>query len=524
MALKLTCPTCTATFGLPDDQRGKKAFCPKCGQALVVTGAGVAKRGEGHGVDRPTARGFPWLLLLLALLLLLPGALVVYLVTRSHPESKKQVVAKKDDEPKRNSDNGRDHVPVDPEPAPKPKDTPKEKDPPKKEPSKKPDPEVIPPVEVIEQPPLGVRHVAAIALPKSGVKLERLDYNVTLSPDGKTLAVGGWQYGVIVKQISAAVKSDQYIWKKTSDELWDVAGRKKTKTLAGFSGAVFAQAFSPDNKTLVSAGSTLVPGSSDFLNAQGIAVAWDVATGESINTFNTPKAVYSLAFSADGNTVAAVAGFITQEIRLWDLRTGKNTALTSGASYPYYSVAFSPVGTTLAVLNYDEKLKKSKFQWWDAATGKTMGELPIPFGSRYSCAGFSLDGKNVATATMDADNKKLFLDRWQLPSGKNIKSFTLDPATPVAFSWDGKTLATYDGTIKSYTLWDVGSGKNIAELGHTDFVRSISFSHDMKTAATLTCNYTSGLTALSGISSADPTWTIHLWELSGWNSSPASDK
>src|SRR5579862_9252148 len=204
MALKLTCPACMSTFGLPDAQRGKKAFCPKCGQALVVTGGGVAKRGEGHGVDRPTARGFPWLLLLLALLLLLPGTLVVYLVTRGHPESEKQVVAKKDDEPKRNSDNGRDHVPVDPEPAPKPKDTPKEKDPPKKDPEKKPDPEVIPPVEVKPKPKSPPK---AITLTHPGPI-----YSVAFTKDGKTLASGG---GWLTKD-------------KANGEarLWDVASHK----------------------------------------------------------------------------------------------------------------------------------------------------------------------------------------------------------------------------------------------------------------------------------------------------------
>jgi formylglycine-generating enzyme required for sulfatase activity len=46
MTLQISCPACAASFTTADDLRGKKAFCPRCGQALVVSSAGVAKRNE----------------------------------------------------------------------------------------------------------------------------------------------------------------------------------------------------------------------------------------------------------------------------------------------------------------------------------------------------------------------------------------------------------------------------------------------------------------------------------------------
>ena len=55
------------------------------------------------------------------------------------------------------------------------------------------------------------------------------------------------------------------------------------------------------------------------------------------------------------------------------------------------------------------------------------------------------------------------------------------PVLFVAFSPDGKTLAS--GSVdESIKLWDVASGKNTAMLkGHTHIVRSVAFSPDGKT-------------------------------------------
>src|ERR1700679_1137723 len=38
-ALSLSCPACAASFSPADDLRGKPAFCPRCGQALMVSSA-----------------------------------------------------------------------------------------------------------------------------------------------------------------------------------------------------------------------------------------------------------------------------------------------------------------------------------------------------------------------------------------------------------------------------------------------------------------------------------------------------
>ncbi|WP_414624789.1 AAA-like domain-containing protein, partial [Calothrix sp. CCY 0018] len=93
---------------------------------------------------------------------------------------------------------------------------------------------------------------------------------------------------------------------------------------------------------------------------------------------------------------------------------------------------------------------------------------------------FSPDGKTLASGNGDKTIKL-----WNISSGKIISTLNghQDTVLSVAFSPDGKTLATgsVDKTIK---LWNISSGKIISTLdGHQDTVLSVAFSPDGKTLA-----------------------------------------
>src|SRR4051794_6032025 len=79
----------------------------------------------------------------------------------------------------------------------------------------------------------------------------------------------------------------------------------------------------------------------------------------------------------------------------------------------------------------------------------------------------------VATSSLSANQ----------PTLRNTLKEHTEAVFPVAFSPDGKTLASgsLDDTIK---LWDVQTGKEQATLkGHTDWVGSVAYSPDGKTLA-----------------------------------------
>jgi S1-C subfamily serine protease len=57
MAIRLTCPSCEATFDVADSKRGKKTICPECDKSIVVTSGGTAKRDEDDDDNDKVAAG-----------------------------------------------------------------------------------------------------------------------------------------------------------------------------------------------------------------------------------------------------------------------------------------------------------------------------------------------------------------------------------------------------------------------------------------------------------------------------------
>jgi len=276
-------------------------------------------------------------------------------------------------------------------------------------------------------------------------------WSTAFSPDGYLLASAG---------------SDRTV------RVWDRATGRCMASLQGHKKSVRTVAFSPDGRTLAS-------GSLDHTvklwdAAHGFASETSKQRPDPcLATLKGHRgAVNAIAFSPDGKTLASAGADRT--IRLWDGATGSEKDILKGHGWEIHCVGFSPDGQTLASGDRARRLKL-----WDVASGKQKDTL-LGQGGRVLGVRFSPDGRILASGTRNGTVR--LLDVASRQPVAEMRSH-LDSVTGVAFSPDGAMLASAscDHTVKLWDM--ASREARVTLRGHKESVYDLDFSPDGKTVA-----------------------------------------
>jgi WD40 repeat protein/tRNA A-37 threonylcarbamoyl transferase component Bud32 len=326
---------------------------------------------------------------------------------------------------------------------------------------------------------------------------------VVFSPDGKRLASGSVDQTVKVWDIrppepqligTAEGAGIASLWSYFSPDGSLMAAHSGTNTMRVWETATQRERLVIDVPRNRSAPLGFTPDNKSLLVFR--AYPWQVEI-HSIAGRNMDRAIPLEDPSSLGNYVPGLAAAPAQRllavssvdaIHLWDLFTGRKL-LKVQTSNTVGMLVFSPDQSTLIGSTRDDSAGAEAprtLHFWEARSLRLINSIPVRFGGSPNEVAFSVDGKLMATS----GSYRKTVDLWDVATGQHITALTghRQGTYAVSFSPDGRILASgsSDGTVK---LWNIALRQEVAtllfnedELPDVDIrVSAVRFSQDGNT-------------------------------------------
>jgi len=263
------------------------------------------------------------------------------------------------------------------------------------------------------------------------------------------------------KQVASSGYHEITLWKATDGAL--------DRRLRGPAERVYDIAYSPDGKWLATAS-----GDPGQFGAVKLWLAEPGGGGKPVrDLLETTDSVFAVAFSPDSKLVAAAGA--DRAIRVWEVESGKQTALIEDHADWILDIAFSPDGKRLASASRDKTAKV-----FDVVKKESLVTFPGHAQPVYTVS-FSPDGKLVASGGED-NLIRVWNPDEDAKQVRQIGGFG-GPVFKLAFSPDGKQLAACSSDKAVRVFEAPGTTAKQTLSGHADWVYTFAFAPDGKSLA-----------------------------------------
>ena len=250
-------------------------------------------------------------------------------------------------------------------------------------------------------------------------------------------------------------------------KVWDSKNKRLVRTLTGHASQVMSVSLSPDGRWIASGG------------LDKTIKIWDFQSGALIRTLNTVDGVASLAFSPDGDRVAAGQ---SGKIQVWQRETG---SLIRTLQRTYIFLAGRPPlpsFESVKSLVYKENGRlltsvygDGTFIVWDGGTGRTLRTTKFAAKGHVVASALAADGKTALIANYEDYSVKVV----SVEDARLLRRYENHSSEIVALSFSPRDqMVASAETSNRVRIWNSSSGQTVHSIDRYQSIGSLIFSRD----------------------------------------------